>query len=221
MTADHSASPALALDATQLRTLLDDVGTFIYAKDLHGRYTFANRASLELLALEHVDQIIGKTDSDFFAADTAADIARNDQEAIEQSCTIAREETNQIQGSATVRTFLSIKKPLFDQQGQVCGMYGVSTDITAAKQLEWELRREKEQLRVVLDNLDATVCCISSAGIKRHFPGFMAVVGHIGLASPMAIAAQSCNMSMDLPPPPAQIREPTVCRTSPGRTKSS
>ena len=157
MTADHSASPALALDATQLRTLLDDVGTFIYAKDLHGRYTFANRASLELLALEHVDQIIGKTDSDFFAADTAADIARNDQEAIEQACTIAREETNQVQGSATVRTFLSIKKPLFDQQGQVCGMYGVSTDITAAKQLEWELRREKEQLRVVLDNLDATV----------------------------------------------------------------
>ena len=157
MTADHSASPALALDATQLRTLLDDVGTFIYAKDLHGRYTFANRATLELLALEHVDQIIGKTDSDFFAADTAADIARNDQEAIEQACTIAREETNQVQGSATVRTFLSIKKPLFDQQGQVCGMYGVSTDITAAKQLEWELRREKEQLRVVLDNLDATV----------------------------------------------------------------
>ena len=37
MTADHSASPALALDSTQLRTLLDDVGTFIYAKDLHGR----------------------------------------------------------------------------------------------------------------------------------------------------------------------------------------
>lgn len=157
MTASNNTAPALALDATQLRTLLDELGTFIYAKDLHERYTFANRATLELLGLEHVDQIIGKTDTDFFVADTAANITRNDREAIELARTISREETNRVKNSGITRTFLSIKKPLFNEQGQVSGVYGVSTDITSAKQLEKELRRKQEQLRLVLDNLDATV----------------------------------------------------------------
>ncbi|MFV0370747.1 MAG: diguanylate cyclase [Azonexus sp.] len=152
-----SISPALPLDAAQLRYLLDDVGACIYAKDTHGRYTFANRATLALWGQEDSRQIVGRTDSDFFEATTAANVAHNDRESIEFARTISREETNLVKGGSRARTFLSIKKPLFDQAGRVSGMYGVSTDITAFKQLEDELRQEKEQLRLVLDNMDATV----------------------------------------------------------------
>ncbi|WP_415036786.1 diguanylate cyclase [Azonexus sp.] len=157
MAQHDSISPALPLDAAQLRYLLDDVGACIYAKDRHGRYTFANRATLALWGQEDSGQIVGQTDHDFFEAETAANVAHNDREAIEFARTISREETNRVKGGAGARIFLSIKKPLFDQTGQVSGMYGVSTDITAFKQLEEELRQEKEQLRLVLDNMEATV----------------------------------------------------------------
>jgi PAS domain S-box-containing protein len=55
------------------------------------------------------------------------------------------------------RTMLYHARPLFDERGHVRGGVGVCLDITARKQAEEALRREREQLRIVTDTMAAPV----------------------------------------------------------------
>ena len=56
-----------------------------------------------------------------------------------------------------LRTYWSTKKPLRDATGQIIGMIGISHDITEKKRLEDKLRRQKELLDALVDNVDALI----------------------------------------------------------------
>ena len=65
-----SASPAMGENAnpsgrhTLLEAMIDHVPDFIYAKDLEGRFLFANRAIVTENGFESVEELIGLTDYD-------------------------------------------------------------------------------------------------------------------------------------------------------------
>src|SRR5262249_11287997 len=50
------------------------------------------------------------------------------------------------------RTYLSVKFPLLDSAGTPVGLCGISTDITALKQTEAELRRSEAALSPLVEN---------------------------------------------------------------------
>ena len=101
----------------------------------------------ELFGVSHED-IIGRDDSHFFDLEHVNDLWLNDRLVIDFSETIAREETNIVKSTGGTRIFWTIKKPLCNDQGQIIGMCGISTEITERKAMENALSESETHLRL-------------------------------------------------------------------------
>lgn len=149
--------PRPALSNEQLLQIIDSLGAYVYLKDTDYRYTYVNQLVADLFQLPP-EKIIGENDDAFFDPETGRkDIKKNDTLVIEQGRTIEAEEVNYDADSDINRTYLAVKKPLLDPQGNVTGLLGISTDITTYKEIERHIRMSEQKLNTVLDNVEAHI----------------------------------------------------------------
>tara|TARA_R110001592_G_scaffold186150_13_gene430461 strand:+ start:1946 stop:3253 length:1308 start_codon:yes stop_codon:yes gene_type:complete len=146
----------LSVDVKMLTEVLNNVGTCIFTKDIHGCYTYVNQAVLDLFNINSTD-IIGFDDSHFFDLALSQQLKENDRKVIKEAITVENEETNFIKSLQETRIYKTVKKPLFDDANNVIGICGVSTDITAEKKLQKIIKAQKKLLHTVLDNVDAYI----------------------------------------------------------------
>jgi PAS domain S-box-containing protein len=123
-----------------LQAIMDNSAAAIYVKDMQGRYVLMNRQIIELFGLDP-QQVEGKTDYDLLPPDIADDLHKADREVLATGCPVEREET--IQSPEGPRYYIALKFPLYAEDGTPYGVCGISTDITARKQAEDELRTFK------------------------------------------------------------------------------
>ncbi|RUO80197.1 diguanylate cyclase [Idiomarina tyrosinivorans] len=123
----------------RLNTILNSVDAFIFIKDLDLKYQYINQKFCELTGLSERD-IIGKTDHQFFDAETAKRLAINDRRVLEKGERIVDEEVNTLTKSSAPHTFLSVKLPLRDGSGQIYALCGISTDITEYRNIQSQLQ---------------------------------------------------------------------------------
>ena len=71
--------------------LLENTPDQVYFKDRRGRFLRASRAVAEYLNVANPDEIIGKTDFDFWSAETAREAAADEQRIMETQRTDGRE----------------------------------------------------------------------------------------------------------------------------------
>ena len=124
----------------KLATILDSVGAYIYIKDQDLRYVYINRRVQEFFGRPR-EQILGAGDEDFFDAATTQRIQADDRYVLESGRRVTAEERGLTDTSDQERTFLAIKIPLKDANGQVYAVCGLSTDITERKQHEEVVRQ--------------------------------------------------------------------------------
>ena len=127
------AERALWETGEQLEAILNNSSTIIYLKDATGRYIRANRAFEDLFGLKH-QEAIGKTDHELFLKEVADKFRANDQRVLRERTPLEFEETDCHDGN--VRTYLSVKFPLYGAQGTPYAVAGISTDITERKRAE-------------------------------------------------------------------------------------
>ena len=144
------------LDIRTLVGVVNQTGAFIYSKDLNGCYSYANQLVLDLVGLS-LSELIGKQDHDFFDEASCKVLAKNDELVLKQGQTIEKEEVYVVKTNGETRTSLSVKKPLRDSDGQITGLFGISTDITKRKRMEISVNEQKEFLDAVLNNVDALI----------------------------------------------------------------
>ncbi|WP_026339228.1 sensor domain-containing diguanylate cyclase [Psychromonas ossibalaenae] len=147
---------ALLLKINQLESVLNNVGAYIYTKDIHGNYTFTNQPLLNLFN-KSCDQVIGRDASHFFDFSFSDSLRRNDQQVMRENITLETEESNFVKALGESRVFKTIKKPLHNARGDVIGMCGISTDITEQKKYETIIKEQKQLLDAVLDNVDSHI----------------------------------------------------------------
>jgi len=139
-----------------LEGILNNVGAYIYSKDLQGRYTYVNQSVLNLFKKTN-EEVIGFDDSHFFDLALSQQLKDNDQKVIHGKKPLESEETNYIKDSKNIHIFRTVKSPLFDENNQVIGLCGVSTDITQEKMLQNTISKQKHLLDAVLDNIDSYI----------------------------------------------------------------
>ncbi|MFT3847961.1 MAG: diguanylate cyclase [Propionivibrio sp.] len=132
--------------------MLDNVESLIYLKDTEGRYLFANKRVLELYGTT-ADQLIGQGDERFFGAETVALLRRNDQQVLRDGRLVRTEESILTLRTDQPATYYSVKVPLFDDDGAIYALCGISTDITEIKRVAASLLEEQQFSRLLLDSL--------------------------------------------------------------------
>lgn len=139
-----------------LETILNSVETYIFTKDLSGRYTYVNALVAELFQAQAED-IIGKDDSYFFDLTVSDQLRQNDLKVMNEGVVVEAEEKNVIKATGEIKTYKSIKKPLFNEKNEIIGICGFATDISEQKELEVKVKEHKQLLDVVLNNVDAYI----------------------------------------------------------------
>jgi two-component system, NtrC family, sensor kinase len=121
---------ALAHERNVLRTMIDLIPAFIYAKDANSRFTACNKLVADRMGVTP-EGAIGKTDFDFFPREMAEKFF-SDEQALLQSGKplIDCEEVALDKVSGTNRLILTSKVPLRDSNGNVSGIVGTGVDIT-------------------------------------------------------------------------------------------
>lgn len=129
-----------------LRQVLDIDPSLIFAKDRQGRFTLANRAVADIYGTT-VDDIVGKTDADFNRqAEEVEAFRRADVEVMDtlQERFIAEEHITDADGRG--HWLQTVKRPILSEDGSANQILGVATDITARKQTDLELGRQRNEL---------------------------------------------------------------------------
>jgi two-component system, chemotaxis family, CheB/CheR fusion protein len=139
---------ALQKSEARLRAILSTTASIIYLKDLDGCYLLANRQYLESLGLPETE-ILGKSDRDLFPPAIADSLINHDRQVIASRSVLKFEEQALI--ADQLRTYISIKAPLINEQGQVYAICGIATDISEQKLTEAELRESATRERTILE----------------------------------------------------------------------
>lgn len=130
----------LGVERMLLRTVIDNVPDYIYVKDRKSRFIVDNQAVASNLGVTP-EQVIGKTDFDFFPKALAEQYFADEQRVMDTGePLISREEPNYYPVTDTWGWHLTTTVPLRDPQGEVIGIVGLSRDITSHKKMEEAMR---------------------------------------------------------------------------------
>jgi PAS domain S-box-containing protein len=127
----------------QLQALIDNTNAVIYMRDMDGRYLVVNREYERLFNL-HREDIVGLTDHDLFPTEIADEFRANDLRAASGEGPVHVEEV--APGEDGPHTYITVKFPLLDGDGQPYAVCGISTDITARKRAEEQVRQLNAEL---------------------------------------------------------------------------
>lgn len=134
---------ALRSSQTLFQAIMDNLPFIFYINDLDGTFTLLNKFAANMVGVSPED-LIGKKDSDLFPPEVVAVWRKHNQEVIERGAAVEKQEPAYVDGEP--RTNLSVKFPLYDEQGNVTAIAGVSTDITDLKRAEEERVALKQQI---------------------------------------------------------------------------
>jgi len=124
-----------------LQTLMDSIPDSIYFKNEENKFIMVNKAKAAHSNVKP-EEMIGKTDFDFFPEEQARKAFDDDQEVIRTGKFIINK-IERLTGINGTERWVSVTKiPRFDAEGNIIGTMGISRDITEWKKLEELYRKE-------------------------------------------------------------------------------
>jgi PAS domain S-box-containing protein len=124
--------------AEEITSILENTPAVVFVKDRELRYLFVNSRFEELFDLKR-DEIRGKSDDEIFKKERSARLRESDLKVLEERRPIQVEE--HIHQKDGLHIYLSVKFPIYDEQGGVQSLCGIATDITELKKAQDRLRR--------------------------------------------------------------------------------
>jgi PAS domain S-box-containing protein len=189
ITAQRQAERELRDSEQKLRTILDGVGACVYLKDREGRYLFANEAVRRLWNVT-LDDIVGFGDEAFFDPATAAKVRDVDRRVLDDGETLNIEETVTTEQTGETVTYLSVKLPLRNSDGEIYALCGISTDITESARAAARVIESERQYRSLFENMNSGFVLFDVVTDDRGAPvdlviravnqGFLAATGLTG-----------------------------------------
>ena len=147
-----------------LKSIIETSTDAIYAKDLAGRYTQMNGATVRMMGER---ARVGLRDDEIYPDGRWEAIVENDRLAIGSPDGLTFEETSRDPVSGAALMFLTSKTPLRDEDGDVIGVVGMSKDIS-------ERKRAEELQQLLLNELNHRVkntLAVLHAIVQQTFRG--------------------------------------------------
>ena len=140
------AEEELAYERDLLRALLESSPDFIYFKDSESRFIRASSALTTRFGACAPENVVGKTDFDFFSEEHARQAFEDEQKIVRTGQPVIGKTEKETWPDGSMTWALTSKLPLRDVEGRVIGTFGISKDITRIKEAEAEVERTHRQL---------------------------------------------------------------------------
>ena len=157
ITKRKQAEESLAQERNLLRTLIDNMPDNIYVKDTKSRFIVANIAVARLMGATTPDELLGKTDFEFYPQELAAKYYADDQNIIKTGQLLVGREEPAVDPEGNRKWYSTTKVPLRDSRGNVTGIIGISRDITARKRAEDDRERLMQTLALKNEELESVL----------------------------------------------------------------
>lgn len=167
---DHvRTEDTLETERNLLRTLMDNLPDNVFVKDAQSRFVTNNASHRRVLGVDNLAQIIGKTDFDMFPREIASSFYDDEQQIVRSGEPLFDREEQVVYATGEIRWHLATKVPLYNSQGELYGLVGVSRDITERK------RKDEEILRL---NADLVKRAAALEAANKELEAFSYSVSH-------------------------------------------
>jgi PAS domain S-box-containing protein len=141
-----AAEAALDYEKYLLNALLNNSDDKIYFKDAESKFIRCSASTAKLFNVKNPEEVIGKSDRDFFLDEHAREAFENEQAIVRTGKPMLGKVEKETWADGRVTWVITTKMPLRDESGKIVGTFGVSKDITAIKNAEAELEQTHRQL---------------------------------------------------------------------------
>ncbi|MEO8610264.1 MAG: PAS domain-containing protein [Chloroflexota bacterium] len=152
ITERRASEELLANERNLLRTLIDTIPDYVFAKDLQGHFILNNMANAQSMN-STPEALLGKSDFDFFPEHLATQYRVDDEKIFASGESMLNQEEVVVRDEGTMDWMISStsKVPLRDRDGKIIGLVGIARDITERKEVEETLANERNLLRTLID----------------------------------------------------------------------
>ncbi len=151
--------------------------TYFFAKNLRGQFVMVNPMVVELLGAHGVEEVLGKTDHDFFPPDVADRHVDHDRRVIRAGRPLVNQAWLVPDHRGGLKWYIATKIPLMGTDGKVVGVAGVMRDVAKAGALLQPYREIQPLLSYVLQHYKekfdskhlARLTRLSASQLNRRF----------------------------------------------------
>ncbi len=129
-----------------LHAVVANLPDLIYVKDTQSRFLLANQATAFAMGAASSQDLLGKTDFDFYPRELAQGFFDDEQKVIRTGQPLVSQDEHLKETGEQTRWILTTKVPFTGADGRILGVIGIGRDITARKNLETELGKAQKEL---------------------------------------------------------------------------
>ena len=126
-----------------MNNIIESIPSYVFATDRQHRYILLNNNLARFYGMPK-EEILGKTHHDVLPKDLADGIQATNEQIITSGIAQHIEEVVKSTIGGVPQVLSTSKSPLRDENGQICGISGIATDITEHKRLEAQFRQAQK-----------------------------------------------------------------------------
>ncbi|MFY9141927.1 putative bifunctional diguanylate cyclase/phosphodiesterase [Sulfuricurvum sp.] len=181
-----------------LNTIVNSSPDAIFAKDLEGNYLLFNTGAGHLVDASP-EKVIGHTDAVLFSPEAADQVQEIDRSIIAGKRILNHEE-KLTTAAGQEKIFWVTKGPLFTEEGEIFGLFGISRDITEYKMIQTRLEQQNALLNSLINSSPDAI--VIKGVDKRYIVFNEAAAQYAGVPTDFAIGKTADEI---FPPETAQI----------------
>ena len=158
-----------------LEVLMKNLPDKIFFKDLKGRFVMGNDTLLRGFNLDHPEEVIGRTDHDYFSAEHADQALADEEEVIRTGEPMLAKEEKETWPDGRVNWVSTTKLPLRDRKGRIIGTFGLSRDVTEYHEQRAKIAEYARELEIMNRQFEADLAMASEvqrAFLPHSYPTF-------------------------------------------------
>lgn len=143
-----------------LNFLLQYIPDHLYIKDRQSRFVGASNSVAELFGLKSVQELLGKTDFDFFTEPHAREAFEDEQRIMATGTPVIGKEEKETWPDGRENWVSTTKIPWKNEQGEIIGIIGISRDITPFVEQKLTLEKNERFLSAIFESVQDGLCVL-------------------------------------------------------------
>ena len=190
----------LAAFSRDFEAFLNQTTDFIYFKDADCRIRFCSQTMAVITGHASWQDMVGKHDREIFPPDTARIYEEEEAPILAQGKPLLNKIDPYYDSQGNTGYVQTNKWPLFDAEGKVAGIFGISRDITERIEVEKQLVKYRDHLEEILKERSAALSSAREArevaeAASRAKSSFLANMSH-ELRTPMNAIMGMTNIAL-------------------------